>query len=61
MSKQPEQVLENQLVAQLQKLKYEKIVIKDENALTANLKKQLEKVKAIFQRIFGFQFVLKVA
>lgn len=43
MSKQPEQVLENELVAQLQTLKYEKVIIKDENALTANLKTQLEK------------------
>ena len=43
MTTQPEQVLENELVAQLQKLKYEKVVIKDENALTTNLKTQLEK------------------
>ncbi|MEI6866505.1 hypothetical protein [Flavicella sp.] len=43
MSKQPEQILENQLVAQLQQLKYEKTLIKDENALVANLKTQLEK------------------
>ncbi len=43
MSKQPEQVLENQLVAQLQQLKYEKVLIKDENALVVNLKTQLEK------------------
>ncbi|MCD5383056.1 HsdR family type I site-specific deoxyribonuclease, partial [Candidatus Gracilibacteria bacterium] len=44
MPKQPEQILENQLVAQLlQKLQYEKVSIKDENALIANLKTQLEK------------------
>ncbi len=47
MSTQPEQVLENQLVAQLQKLKYEKVIIKDENALVANLKTQLEKHNSI--------------
>ncbi|GER61044.1 type I restriction endonuclease [Patiriisocius marinus] len=60
MSKQPEQVLENQLVAQLQKLKYEKIVIKDENALTANLKKQLEKHNNITFSENEFERVLNI-
>lgn len=42
MTTQPEQILENNLVAQLKKLGYKKLVIKDENDLLANLKCQLE-------------------
>jgi len=42
MTSQPEQILENNLVLQLQKLGYQKVIIKDENDLLANLKKQLE-------------------
>jgi type I restriction enzyme R subunit len=43
MAKQPEAVLEEQLVVQLQKLGYGLIVLKDEGELVKNLKKQLEK------------------
>ncbi len=43
MSKQPEQVLENQLIAQLQELGYALVKIKNEPELIANLKQQLEK------------------
>ncbi|MFC4872069.1 type I restriction endonuclease subunit R [Negadavirga shengliensis] len=43
MTIQPEQTLENNLVAQLQKLGYKKVLIPDETALLANLKTQLEK------------------
>lgn len=43
MSKQSEQILEEQLVAQLQKLGYKYAFIADEKALLANLKTQLEK------------------
>jgi type I restriction enzyme R subunit len=60
MSTQPEQVLENQLVAQLQKLKYEKVIIKDENALTANLKTQLEKHNNITFSANEFERVLNI-
>ncbi len=60
MSTQPEQVLENQLVAQLQKLKYEKVVIKDEKALTANLKTQLEKHNNITFSASEFERVLNI-
>ncbi len=60
MSTQPEQVLENQLVAQLQKLKYEKVVIKDEKALTANLKIQLEKHNNITFSASEFERVLNI-
>jgi len=42
MSKQPEAVLEDQLVVQLQKLGYGLVVLKDENELATNLKHQLE-------------------
>ena len=42
MTTQPEQILENNLVAKLQKLGYKSVVIKDENDLLANLKSQLE-------------------
>jgi type I restriction enzyme, R subunit len=43
MSKQPEQILENQLVSQLSNLGYSLVQLKDESALIANLKQQLEK------------------
>src|SRR5690606_27227332 len=43
MSTQPEQILENQLVAQLSTIGYAKVSIPDEAALLANLKRQLEK------------------
>ncbi|MEN8122698.1 MAG: type I restriction endonuclease subunit R [Bacteroidota bacterium] len=42
MTTQPEQILENNLVTQLQKLGYKSVVIKDENDLLGNLKQQLE-------------------
>jgi len=43
MSKQPEQILENKLVTQLQKLGYSLVQLKDEKELITNLKQQLEK------------------
>jgi type I restriction enzyme, R subunit len=43
MSKQSEQILEEQLIAQLQKLGYGYIVINSEKDLLLNLKRQLEK------------------
>jgi len=43
MNTQPEQILENNLMTQLQQLGYEKVVIKDEADLLANFKSQLEK------------------
>jgi len=42
MTTQPEQILENNLVLQLEKLGYKKVVIKEEKDLLANLKSQLE-------------------
>lgn len=43
MAKQPEQILEEQLVAQLQRLGYGLVQLKDEKDLIGNLKQQLEK------------------
>lgn len=42
MSKQPEQILEENLVSQLTQLGYSQVVINDEKALLENLKTQLE-------------------
>ena len=42
MNTQPEQILENNLMAQLEKLGYQGVAIKDENDLLTNLKLQLE-------------------
>ena len=42
MSKQPELILEEQLIAQLEMLGYGSITIKDEKELITNLKSQLE-------------------
>lgn len=47
MSKQPEQILEDNLVAQLQTLGYAYVSINDEKDLLANLKSQLEKHNGI--------------
>ena len=60
MTTQPEQVLENQLVAQLQELQYEKVLIKDETALVTNLKSQLEKHNNIVFTDNEFERVLNI-
>lgn len=60
MSKQPEQILEEQLVAQLQKLGYGLVYIKDEKELLANLKKQLEKHNNIQFSPKEFERVLNI-
>ena len=43
MTKQPEYILEENLISQLVDLGYKKVVIKDEDDLISNLKSQLEK------------------
>lgn len=43
MTSQPEQILENNLVTQLERLGYKKVITRDEKDLLANLKSQLEK------------------
>lgn len=60
MAKQPEQVLEEQLIEQLQKLNYSYVVIKDEEALLSNLKKQLEKHNNITFSDKEFERVLNI-
>jgi type I restriction enzyme R subunit len=60
MAKQSEQVLEEQLVAQLQKLGYSLVIIKDETALIVNLKHQLEKHNNITFTKTEFERVLNI-
>ncbi len=60
MSKQPEQILEEQLIEQLQKLSYSYVEIKDETALLSNLKKQLEKHNNISFSDKEFERVLNI-
>jgi type I restriction enzyme R subunit len=60
MAKQPEQILEEQLVAQLQKLGYGLVYIKDEKDLLANLKTQLEKHNNIQFSPKEFERVLNI-
>ncbi len=60
MSKQSEQILEELLIAQLQKLGYKYITIADEKALLANLKTQLEKHNHIQFSDGEFEKVLNV-
>ena len=60
MAKQPEQILEEQLVEQLQKLNYSLVYIKDEKELIANLKSQLEKHNNISFSAKEFEKVLNI-
>jgi type I restriction enzyme R subunit len=60
MAKQPEQVLEEQLIEQLQKLNYSYVEIKDEKILLSNLKKQLEKHNNITFSDKEFERVLNI-
>jgi type I restriction enzyme R subunit len=60
MAKQPEQILEEQLVAQLQKLGYGLVQLKDEKDLIGNLKQQLEKHNYIQFSKSEFEKVLNI-
>ncbi|MGY6560799.1 MAG: type I restriction endonuclease subunit R [Luteibaculaceae bacterium] len=60
MSKQSEQILEEQLIAQLQKLGYTYLPISDEKKLIANLKSQLEKHNQISLSDAEFEKVLNL-
>ena len=60
MSKQSEQILEEQLIDQLQKLGYKYAFIVDEKALLANLKIQLEKHNHIQFSDSEFEKVLNI-
>lgn len=60
MSTQPEQVLENQLIAQLEIVGYTRVTIPNEAALLANLKVQLEKHNRIELTTKEFERVLNI-
>lgn len=60
MASQPEQVLENQLVAQLSSIGYTKVNVPNEAALLANLKTQLEKHNRITFTAKEFERVLNI-
>lgn len=60
MSKQPEQILENQLVEQLQKLGYGLVHITNETELINNLKTQLEKHNGVTFSESEFEKVLNI-
>jgi type I restriction enzyme R subunit len=60
MAKQPEQILEEQLVAQLQRLGYGLVQLKDEQDLLGNLKQQLEKHNNIEFSKTEFEKVLNI-
>lgn len=60
MNTQPEQILEDNLVVQLQTLGYSFIAIKDEKGLLANLKTQLEKHNNISLSVKEFDRVLNI-
>jgi len=60
MSKQPEQILEEQLVSQLQRLGYGLVQLKDEKDLISNLKQQLEKHNNIQFSKAEFEKVLNI-
>ena len=47
MSTQPEAILESELIQQLAKNGYQKVLVEDEDSLIANLKNQLEKLNKL--------------
>ena len=60
MPKQPEQILEDNLIAQLQTLGYAFVTINDEKDLLTNLKSQLEKHNSIIFSAKEFDRVLNI-
>ncbi len=60
MAKQPELILEEQLVAQLQRLGYAMVAINDEKELIGNLKRQLEKHNNISLSQNEFERILNI-
>ena len=60
MAKQPEQILEEQLVSQLQRLGYGLVDINDEKELISNLKRQLEKHNNITLSQNEFERILNI-
>ncbi len=60
MSKQSEQILEDKLIAQLQKLGYQYVTVSGEDSLLANLKVQLEKHNNISLSNSEFEKVINI-
>ncbi len=60
MSRQSEQILEEQLIIQLQKLGYQYVRVEDEQALLKNLKAQLEKHNNVSFSTGEFEKVLNI-
>lgn len=60
MTTQPEQILEDNLIAQLQKMSYEFVAIKDEKELLSNIKAQIEKHNKIELSNKEFERVLNI-
>lgn len=58
MTTQSEQALENNLIAQLETLGFQKVTIEDEAALLINLKRQLEKHNKVLLSDYEFRQVL---
>ena len=58
MTTQSEQILENNLISQLQEMKYDRVNISNETELLANLKSQLEKHNQITLSVNEFTKVL---
>ena len=58
MTTQPEQILEDNLIAQLVELGYTYVAIKDENDLFANFKSQLEKHNKVTLSDTEFKLIL---
>src|SRR5690606_18463368 len=60
MGKQSEQILEEQLITQLQKLGYAYVAVKDEKSLLANLRLQLENHNQIQLSDTEFEKILNI-
>ena len=60
MSTQPEAILENELIQQLVKNGYQKVLVEDEASLIANLKTQLEKLNHLTFSDSEFKRVMNI-
>ena len=60
MSTQPEAILENELIQQLAKNGYQKVLVEDEASLIANLKNQLEKLNNLTFSDSEFKRVMNI-
>ena len=60
MSTQPEAILENELIQQLAKNGYQKVLVEDEASLITNLKNQLEKLNDLSFSDSEFKRVMNI-